>query len=720
MPEKWIYDIETYPNAFTFSIVREDFYFHQTFEVSSYENQIDRILGCLDYLHAGGHWMVGFNNLAFDYPVLHKLLSIRDNLPVRGETIAKRVYNFAMQQIASMSEGQFAKTIPVNEQYVKQIDLFKIWHFDNKAKSTSLKMLEVNMLSESVEDLPFDVGTELTKEQVQVLKKYNGHDVTETLKFFGKSKEQVDFREVLSAEYNRDFMNHNDTKIGKDYFIMELEKRKIPVYKYSDGKRVMNQSKRNKIKIGECLFDYYSFKSEEFNAVKDWFSNQVISETKGVFSEIEEHNLGEVAKYSVMEVKRKKFKGKPSFDDELLFNKEHPKGWIEVEELKALEDLIIDGEPVFDYPKDEFGQPDTSKKKKKVKVPKKSYWGCWNEAETLNVNYKGFRFDFGTGGIHGSIESQIVEADDNYIIKDADVTSLYPNIAIRNRVYPEHLTDKFCDIYSDLFDQRQREPKGTSKNAMLKLALNGVYGDSNNQYSPFYDPKYTMTITINGQLSLCMLAERLLDEVENITIIQINTDGVTVKIPKNQLDKYNSICKEWELITKLNLEFVEYSKMIIRDVNNYIAVYTNGKVKRKGAYQYEGLGWHQNQGGLVIPMAAEAFMLKGTPVEDFVKSHNNKWNFLLRTKVPRSSKLYLYYDNGDKIQQQNICRYYPCETGGKLVKLMPGLDGSDEMRELSLDKDWNVKVCNHIDNFNFDDVNYEYYIAEAKKLIIER
>ena len=131
------------------------------------------------------------------------------------------------------------------------------------------------------------------------------------------------------------------------------------------------------------------------------------------------------------------------------------------------------------------------------------------------------------------------------------------------------------------------------------------------------------------------------------------------------------------------------------------------------------LGWHQNQGGLVIPMAAEANMLKGVPVEEFVKNHKNKWDFMLRTKVPRSSKLFLFYDNGDKVQQQNICRYYPCESGGKLVKMMPSLDGSDEMRELSLDKDWNVKICNKATEFDFSDVNYEYYVQEAKKLIIE-
>ena len=158
--------------------------------------------------------------------------------------------------------------------------------------------------------------------------------------------------------------------------------------------------------------------------------------------------------------------------------------------------------------------------------------------------------------------------------------------------------------------------------------------------------------------------------------------------------------------------------MIIRDVNNYLAFYTDGKVKRKGAYQYEGLGWHQNQGGLVIPMAAEAKMMRGIDVKEFVQSHANKYDFMLRTKVPRSSKLMLVMEDGAEIQQQNICRYYACKTGGKLVKIMPALIEGGEDRRLSIDSNWNVKTCNHIKDFA-DDVDYDYYIAEAEKLVVQ-
>ena len=209
-------------------------------------------------------------------------------------------------------------------------------------------------------------------------------------------------------------------------------------------------------------------------------------------------------------------------------------------------------------------------------------------------------------------------------------------------------------------------------------------------------------------------------KIEGLKIIQVNTDGVTVACPREFENEYLRICKEWQDRVKLELEFADYDKMIIRDVNNYIAVYTNGKVKRKGAYQYQDLGWHQNQGGLIIPMAAEAAMLKGTDIREFVMQHKEKFDFCLRTKVPRSSRLVLVYEDGRQEQQQNICRYYPCKTGGKLVKLMPSLEGkeADGERELSIDAAWKVKTCNDIDNFSFDDVEYDYYVAEAEKLVI--
>lgn len=701
MSDKYIFDIETYPNAFTFSVIRTDGMFPNSFEVSSRKNEMNRVFACLDYIKEQDASLVGFNNLAFDYPVLHKLLALRDSgkLPINGATIAKRAYKFAQEQIDSF-KGKFPNTVKLNERYVNQVDLFKIHHFDNQAKMTSLKMLEFNMRESNIADLPYPVGTELKNHEIDVLLKYNMHDVMMTLAFYNHSLPLVEFREKLTHLYNRDFINHSDAKIGGDYFVMRLEEANIKLYtKDSEGKRVTRQSKRSSIDIGKCLFDYYDFKRPEFIAIQQWFSKQVITETKGVFSDIPEHLLGDVAKYAEMVIKKKKLvvdpiTNEPTQSECDRFKKFYPCGWIDKVELKA----------------------------KKKGVNQYSYWGCWKIAETLNVVVNGFRMDFGTGGIHGSLNSKIVQETKKYKIIDADVSSMYPNIAISNNVYPEHLSVKFCEIYKDVYEQRKSYPKSAPENAMLKLALNATYGNSNNKFSVFYDPVYTMKITINGQLSLCLLVEKLL-EVKDTLLVGVNTDGVTVALDRDYQEEYDAACKQWESQVKLQLEFVEYSKMIIRDVNNYIAIYTDGKLKSKGAYEYKDLGWHKNHSSLIIPMAAEANMLSGVDVREFIMAHKEKFDFMLRTKVARSSRLVLVMEDefGSPIDvpQQNICRYYPCKSGGKLVKIMPPLVEGGEERRLSIDSAWMVKPCNNIEDY-VGDIDYDYYVAEADKLIIQR
>lgn len=719
----WVMDIETYKELFSFSIIRADGKFKKTFSCSKYKNEIDGIFKCLDYLHANEMYMVGFNSNQFDWPILQQVVDKRNKLPKTGKALASFVFDLAQKQIESFRGEGFGNTVKYEDQYIKQIDLFKVHHFDNRARMTSLKLIEFNLRMQNLEDLPYDIRSELTEEMIDKILFYNEHDVEATRLFLMQSLPQIEFRFQLTEKYNKSFLNHNDGKIGKDYFQMELENRGVKLHTFSNGKKVIKQTKRPTINIGECLFDYYTFNRPECNAVKKWFGQQTITETKGVFSDIEEHALGEVAQYAELVLKKKKFKIKPTEKELADFKKDHPLGWVEEEELKATEYLFDkNGDHVMEQPLDEDGSPDFTKKPKKVRVPKKSYWGCYRIAETLNILLDGLRVDFGVGGIHASLSEKLVKETPKYTILDADVSSMYPNIAISNRVFPEHLGEGFCDIYLDVYEQRKSYAKNTAENAMLKLALNAVYGDSNNQYSVFFDPMYTMKITVNGQLSLLMLAERLL-EIEGLKLIQLNTDGLTVALPNDYKKEYDEICKQWEKDVGLQLEFVDYSRMIIRDVNSYIAMYKKGGTKRKGAYQYEGLGWHQNQSSLVVAMAAEANMLHGTDTRTFIEGHfkaGNVFDFLLRTKVDRSSRLVLVTDDGVDVEQQRICRYYPSKNGGKLVKIMKPLVTSEDgaARRLSIESQWKVKTCNDMQHFD-GDVDFDYYVQEAEKLIIK-
>ena len=144
-----------------------------------------------------------------------------------------------------------------------------------------------------------------------------------------------------------------------------------------------------------------------------------------------------------------------------------------------------------------------------------------------------------------------------------------------------------------------------------------------------------------------------------------------------------------------------------------------GKIKTKGRYEvmpFEKLGFHKNHSAMIIPMAALYHLLGMGDYEEFIRLHEDKYDFMLRTKVPRSSKLVLVMEDGEEIEQQNICRYYPSKGGGKLVKIMPPLEEGGEWRRLGIDTEWTVSTCNNMLDFK-GNINYDYYLTEAKKLI---
>jgi len=614
MSNDYVFDIETYPNVFTLAVEHAEAPLHWMFEISDLRNDSRQIVEFLQFLKDTDSRMVGFNNLGFDYPVIHTLVRM-------GQSDANTLYQKAMAIINSQDEdgSKWMHMVKPSDQFVQQIDLFKIHHFDNRARSTSLKVLEFNMRSDSIEDLPFPVGTVLTREQIEVLKSYNKHDVAQTKAFYHHTLDMIHFREELTRKYARDFMNHNDTKIGKDYFTMKLEEAGVACYDFGPKGRTPRQTKRPVIHLKDAILPWINFEHPEFNRVMNWLKAQTITETKGVFTDL-----------------------------------------------------------------------------------------------TATVN--GFTFVFGLGGIHGSVESEVIESDGEYVIVDLDVTSYYPNLAITNGFHPAHLGKEFVSIYKHLFEQRKQYPKKSAESAMLKLALNGVYGDSNNQFSIFYDPLFTMSITLNGQLLLCLLAEGLM-HIPGLRLIQVNTDGLTVRVPRANKMLVDLARAAWQSRTGLNLEEAVYKAMMIRDVNSYIGVFEDGSTKRKGAYEYK-VGWHQNAGGLVVPKVAEKVLVEGAPIRETVEQWPDIMDFMLRTKVPRSSHLAIEWDNQQPQKIQNITRYYISEGGGRLFKYMPPLKGKTEWRKIGVESGWGVQVCNDIGDAGKSPVDFDYYVREVEKLCL--
>ena len=296
------------------------------------------------------------------------------------------------------------------------------------------------------------------------------------------------------------------------------------------------------------------------------------------------------------------------------------------------------------------------------------------------------------------------------MILDLDVTSMYPSIAISQGYYPEHLGPTFVKVYDQLRQQRIGYKKGSPENAMLKLALNGVYGNSNNPFSIFFDPKFTMSITLTGQLALAMLAERLAPIGK---IIQANTDGITIHTGRSRYEHVKRVCDQWEKETGLTLEEAEYSRMFVADVNSYIAEYVKGGVKRKGRYEWD-VEWHQDASALVVPKVAEQVLLKGVPIRTTVENWPNRMDFMCRVKIPRSGTLW----GSDGRQLPNMLRYYVAKGGVELTKIMPPLAKKPGVpRHFAVVKGHKVCPCNNIADATMD-IDFDYYVTEVEKLCL--
>lgn len=668
-----VYDIETFPNCFTFAMEMLNSDITSVWEISEFRDDRQKLLAFFHELAATQTPMIGYNNVGFDYPVIHFLWN-------NPSATYQQLYAKAMEII----EGQdrFGHIIWASDRFAPQVDLYKMHHFDNKAKSTSLKALQINMRAPFVQDMPIKDGTVLTKDQVEILVSYNKHDVLETKRFAHYAHHAIEFRQGLEPLFGIDVYNWNDTKIGEQNMIQRLGD--DICYDMSTGKRKMRQTPRTRIALKDIIFPYVKLTTEPFKRIYDYMSSQTLTADDIASAGAESESTA--------------IKTKGVFTD-------------------------------------------------------------------LTTTVNGVEYHYGVGGIHGSVEKKRIQATDDWWIVDVDVSSLYPSIAIVNGLHPEHLGETFAKIYGDLKVERKKWQKEKGKKCpeanAIKLALNGAYGKSNSVFSVFYDPQFTMTITINGQLMLSMLLERLI-AVPTLSVIQANTDGITYYIHKDYYDRTVEICKEWERITRLDLEEARYDRMYIRDVNNYIAVGVDGSSKLKGAYwtpnpkdYFESIAsaqppaWHKNFSNVVSVQAAVANMIDGIDIETFIRTSYNPYEFCCSAKARSGAQLMW----GNTPVQKNT-RFYISTDGEYLSKVMPaaGPVGSYKRKngvtQAEYDKvmvetggEWDERVCtsnkskyeervsslaagykvtivNDISDFKWDNVNYDWYIEEAKKLLI--
>jgi hypothetical protein len=338
-----------------------------------------------------------------------------------------------------------------------------------------------------------------------------------------------------------------------------------------------------------------------------------------------------------------------------------------------------------------------------------------------SMMHKSVPTDYALGGIHGCIAPGVYEPKPGRKILSVDVTSFYPNLAIKNKWSPAQIPqDDFCELYEWFFEERKKYPKSNPLNYLFKIVLNSTYGLSKSKYSFLYDPELTFRITVNGQLLLSMLYEMITTRIPNCQPLMQNTDGLEFEIDDKDEELFFSICKEWEDLTQLQLEPVEYKKMIIGDVNNYIAIYDNGKTKCKGRFEFEELPLHKNKSNLIIPKAWYEYFVNGTDPKDYLMTNRNIFDYCTGSKikgnwffVERGVKEGVFYEN----KLQKLVRYFVSKKGTKIIKCNP--DGRQIQLESGpiLQTIFNKAVIKPWEEYDIDEKYYlDKIYDEIKKI----
>ena len=345
--------------------------------------------------------------------------------------------------------------------------------------------------------------------------------------------------------------------------------------------------------------------------------------------------------------------------------------------------------------------------------------------------FNNLRYTIGVGGIHSVNDPEIIiPKEDEYLI-DCDVASLYPSMIVQHKFYPKHLGPEFLEIYSKIREERlEAKHNGDKvKNETLKFALNGLSGNLQNEHNFCYSPFAVMQIRINGQLLLLMLAEKLVEI--GCKIIQANTDGLFLICKKNKYEEYQKVCKEWEKLTKLELEEDRFEAMYQYAINDYIAVkegYHKTKdkklIKTKGMFITEVL-LGKGLSPKIIPEAIINYFVDNIPVEETIKDCRDIRKFL---KAEKTGKQWTVEYN-DQIQQR-INRFYVSNNGYYLWKFKNNSGVKEYQNMLKgyavtlhnkfySDEDLQWKYAQGETFESIYDINYNYYISQCKKIINE-
>jgi hypothetical protein len=533
--------------------------------------------------------------------------------------------------------------------WVKQLDLFLLNHYNNKSRSASLKSLEVSLNWHNVMDMPFHYTHIVSPEETESILEYNRNDVLFTWEFYKHNKDKIKMRKAIGSKYKMNVSNKSDVDIGEEIFVKYLSDA-MGIEPY-DLKQM--RGKRAKVPLKDIIFNYISFKHPALNKLLGTMRETVAS---------------------------------ADYLDSFIAHLDTSKNTNDLQDILKANNIDIN----------------------KTVSKKKSF--------SFQARYANLLIDYGVGGIHSCIAPGVYKSDGDMEILDIDVKSYYPNLFIKNKLHPRQMDQStFGKVYSDIFDERvkaQIEGDKITSDA-LKLALNGLFGKTGSDVSCFYDPNVFYAITVNGQLLITMLLEKLY--TIGCEVLQINTDGITIRHHKDKKEALLRACTDWESETQLTLEYANYKQMIIRDVNNYIAQSVDGKVKEKGIFETKK-DWHKDNSFMIIPIAVRNYFIDGTPIIETLSKHRNIYDFCGRYKAsPGWRAVHVEMDKNNEKQNTiefgKILRFLPVKKGGYSLKR--NVDGREHYLLSGFPTiPFNVKC-----EVKKKELNYEYFVAQCTELI---
>lgn len=337
--------------------------------------------------------------------------------------------------------------------------------------------------------------------------------------------------------------------------------------------------------------------------------------------------------------------------------------------------------------------------------------GMPQEIKDVKLEMNGSVYRIGIGGLHSSEQTTAHVTDDEFILFDKDVVSYYPFIILNLELAPHHLGASFLHVYRSIVNRRVDAKRSGNKSAAdsLKIVVNGTFGKLGNMHSIIYSPDLLFQVTLTGQLTLLLLIERL--EYAGIHVVSANTDGIVIKCPRYLKDTMNDIIKAWEFDTRFETEGSEFKALYSRDVNNYIAIKADGKIKSKGAYakpEYPAEQLHKNPTSTICLDAVLDYLTKNVPLDVTIRSCRSIEKFVsVRTVRGGAARV---RPAGNEYVGRAIRWYYSTEVEGELVYILSGnrVPRSSGARELMV-----------LPDIFPTDIDYDWYIREAERILVD-